>query len=101
MALHREVYKLGLRDDISKGVTRNVDYHSHENEQIINTKPLSYITGLIREFQHINSTSTVGYDNGDKVNIQQNLLLPACLKVLFFTNKCLNSFKSQIHLNNI
>jgi hypothetical protein len=83
---------------------RNVDYHSHENEHNINIKPLSFITGLIRECQHINPTNTVGYysiQERYKVTIQQNLLLPACLKVLFFTNKYMNSFKSEIHLNNI
>jgi len=39
----------------------NADYHSHENEHNINIKPLSYINGLIREFQHVNSTNTVDY----------------------------------------
>jgi len=36
-----------------------------------------------------------------KLPFNKNLLLPACLKVLFFTNKYLNSFKSEIPLNSI
>jgi len=61
MALH----KGGLQNRPNRWhqqlATRNVDYHGHENEHNINIKPPSYITGLIREFQHINSTNTVGY----------------------------------------
>jgi hypothetical protein len=61
MALHREVYKLGLRDGISNRQCTVLNITAMIMNTIFNTKPLSYITGLIREFQHINSTNTVGY----------------------------------------